>query len=79
MRSPGCKGIFVVVKLHKGGNLDESFGNGGIKRIDIDKYDDFRDMVLQPDGKIIVAGYTKPGKFNEFAIFRLDDQGLLGP
>ena len=36
-------------------------------------------MVLQPNGKIIVAGYTKPGKFNEFAIFRLDKQGLLDP
>ena len=70
---------FVVVRLHPEGELDESFGNGGIKRIDIDKYDNFRDMVLQRDGKIIVAGYTKPGKFNEFAIFRLDTQGLLDP
>ena len=33
---------FVVVKLHPEGNLDESFGNGGIKRIDIDKYGRFQ-------------------------------------
>jgi uncharacterized delta-60 repeat protein len=40
------------------GSLDETFGDNGTVRSDLTNYsDNANDMVLQPDGKIIVGGY----------------------
>ena len=70
---------FGLIRLHPNGQLDHIFANGGIKRIDIGKYDHFRDLVIQEDGHIVVAGYSKPDKFHQFALFRIDPQGQLDP
>ncbi|MEM6802798.1 MAG: hypothetical protein AAF696_15420, partial [Bacteroidota bacterium] len=70
---------FAIVRLHTDGRLDREFGNGGIKRIDVGKYDSFQDFLVQEDGKILVCGYTKPERFTKFAVFRLDEDGNPDP
>lgn len=70
---------FAIVRLKPNGNTDYEFGNGGIKRIDVGKYDAFQQLLIQDDGKILVCGYTKPDRFTKFAVFRLDDDGNPDP
>jgi uncharacterized delta-60 repeat protein len=49
-----------VLQLDSTGHLVTSFGTNGIVRLSIGKYDDSaNDVVVQPDGKILLAGYTK--------------------
>lgn len=40
------------------GRLDPSFGTGGLVRHDVGPVDDGQEAVLQPDGKIVIVGYT---------------------
>lgn len=58
------------------GALDQSFGTGGIVITDFDHGNDFGNTVaLQPDGRIIMAGYG--GEFNGFALARYNSDGSL--
>lgn len=70
---------FAIVRLKVDGRVDYEFGNGGIKRIDVGKYDSFQQLLVQEDGKILVCGYTKPDRFTKFAVFRLDSDGNPDP
>jgi uncharacterized delta-60 repeat protein len=73
---------FAVVRFTKQGNLDSSFGNGGIVTTDLTpsdstsgslNQDTATGVVLQPDGKIIVAGWTtNPGSY-------IDGSGFTPP
>jgi uncharacterized delta-60 repeat protein len=48
----------LLVRYMPDGSLDETFGDNGTVRSDLTNYsDNANDMVLQPDGKIIVGGY----------------------
>lgn len=59
------------------GDLDPSFGVGGKVTTDFfNNFDDANDMVIQPDGKIIVVGITTP---SDFAIARYNNDGSLDP
>ena len=50
-------GRFAVARLHAGGTLDLTFSGDGKVRTDLLGADDFgNDVVLQPDGKIVVGG-----------------------
>ncbi|HEX8287321.1 MAG TPA: hypothetical protein VF556_04965 [Pyrinomonadaceae bacterium] len=51
----------VVLRYNSNGSLDNSFDGDGIKTINFDvqfSTDVFSDVVIQPDGKIVVAGST---------------------
>ena len=57
---------YAVVRYVPDGNLDPSFGRGGIVRTDVGGIDHARAVALQPDGRIVVAGtvlarYTSDG------------------
>jgi len=57
---------YAVARYAPDGNLDPSFGRGGIVRTDVGGIDDARAVALQPDGRIVVAGtvlarYTPDG------------------
>lgn len=66
---------FAIVRLNTDGSADASFGFRGRKMLDIARYDHAADVVVQPDGRILVAGHARAGTFNEFVAFRLDAQG----
>lgn len=69
---------FTLVRYNGDGSLDLSFGAGGIARAHFLGADRAMDLALQPDGKILVAGYTD---FNSgassFALARFNRDGSL--
>ena len=51
---------FALVRYRPDGSLDPSFGNGGLVTTDIGGSDDYGSSVaIQPDAKIVVAGYSQ--------------------
>jgi len=66
---------FAVARYSSGGVLDNSFDGDGKKTVSIGSGNDVAySVVIQPDGKILVAG-TKAGTTNDFAITRLTTGG----
>jgi len=60
------------------GDLDPTFGTGGLVVTDIGPYADYgRAMALQPDGKIVVAGYSSMSINDDFAVVRYNADGSL--
>jgi uncharacterized delta-60 repeat protein len=49
---------FIVVRYNSNGTLDHSFSGDGKARIDFGGYDEAYAVAVQPDGKIVVAGYS---------------------
>jgi uncharacterized delta-60 repeat protein len=47
---------FAAARLLPDGTLDPSFGDGGQARLGVDGFVESRQLVLQPDGKPVVAG-----------------------
>jgi uncharacterized delta-60 repeat protein len=64
---------FAVTRHNSDGSLDTTFGDGGYKVV---MQGQANDLVLQPDGKIVVAGYSQNGAYN-FAVARLLPDGNL--
>jgi uncharacterized delta-60 repeat protein len=52
---------FYVGRFDAAGALDSSFGTGGVVRTVIGTGNQLRDMLLQPDGKIVVSGDAAVG------------------
>jgi uncharacterized delta-60 repeat protein len=63
----------AVVRYRSDGTLDTGFGAGGIITADFHGKGEFgQDVALQPDGKIVAAGYTANGFDTEFALIRIN-------
>ena len=68
---------FAVVRYNANGSLDTSFGSGGKVTTPIgSSSDDANSVVLQSDGKIIVAGFSN-GATRDFAVVRYNANGSL--
>jgi len=66
-----------MVRLNSDGSLDATFGSGGKVSTSFTNGDDIgRTIVLQPDGKIILAGYINNGNL-DFAMARYTSSGAL--
>jgi uncharacterized delta-60 repeat protein/uncharacterized repeat protein (TIGR01451 family) len=58
------------------GDLDPSFGSGGVTSVDVGGSDFSTDVAVQSDGRIVVVGYTNvPPEDRAFAIARFDADG----
>src|SRR3990172_3997159 len=71
--------FFFLNTFAKDGDLDPTFGTGGLVITDFASSDDFGNSIaIQPDGKIIVAGFiaTGPNPAN-FALARYTATGIL--
>ncbi|RMG23105.1 MAG: hypothetical protein D6730_15150 [Bacteroidetes bacterium] len=66
---------FRVYRLTAEGRTDTTFGVNGLVHIDISGQ--ASSLALQPDGKILVAGYRQRGKFRDMAVCRLLPDGSL--
>jgi len=65
---------FALIRYNANGTLDPAFGTGGIVLVDIRHGDDHVSAVaIQPDGKIVVAGYSN----TDVALARLKANGTL--
>nr|WP_249729097.1 delta-60 repeat domain-containing protein [Acidovorax sp. CCYZU-2555] len=69
---------FSLIRLNANGSLDEGFGDGGKQLLDVDgSADSGQSIAVQPDGKIVLAGYSWNGYKNNFLLIRLDADGRL--
>lgn len=69
---------FVAARLAPTGSLDSSFGNGGIVTLPIGSWAVGQAVVLQPDGKIVIAGNARSATgTSEAAVARLNSNGSL--
>ena len=84
----GPNGDFLVARYLPDGTNDLSFGIGGLMTTDFGSgaYDEPYAVLLQPDGKIVLGGYTNdaegPGVLfgaDQLALARYGPNGLLDP
>ncbi|HJP66051.1 MAG TPA: delta-60 repeat domain-containing protein, partial [Actinomycetota bacterium] len=62
------------------GDLDPTFGSGGVQTTPIGPADDVaHGMAVQPDGKVIAVGHTFNGSIDDFAVARYTTAGVLDP
>lgn len=72
-----------ITRYNYDGSLDNTFGNGGIVVTDFDpdQHDIANSVALQPDGKILVSGYTEGSYLHpertDFAVVRFNEDGSL--
>ncbi|MBL8613586.1 MAG: hypothetical protein JNL38_39975, partial [Myxococcales bacterium] len=72
---------FAVVRLMPNGSLDPAFGTAGLVETKVGNTSHaLRALTLQPDGKILIAGYTRfVGQNFDFAVLRYSADGALDP
>jgi len=68
---------FAVVRFASDGSLDTTFGTGGLASSDLGGQDRGFAVVLQSDGKIVVAGERLVGTSLDFAVVRYSTNGSL--
>jgi uncharacterized delta-60 repeat protein len=79
---PNNESDFVLARYNSNGALDPTFGSGGKINTDFSGTSDrIEDMIIQPDGKILVAGASfggNPANSNpDFALARYNNDGSL--
>ncbi len=71
---------FALLRYKTDGSLDSLFGDNGKKLTAIGSFDAGRAVVVQPDGKILVAGYSYPTfdpQSADMVLLRYDANGEL--
>lgn len=68
---------FMLLQLNPNGSLDRQFGNQGKVITDLGGSDEIHYLVLAPNGKIIVAGYSKIKKKVGAVVARFHPDGSL--
>lgn len=70
---------FALARYNVDGSPDNSFDTDGIvlTHINSSSYDRAKSIVIQNDGKIIVAGYSSIGSNSDFALVRYNTDGTL--
>ena len=77
----GANRDFALARYHPDGSLDTGFGAGGLVLTDFGDWTDdgAASLVIQPDGKLVAAGFSnagRPGDF-DFALARYNPEGGL--
>jgi uncharacterized delta-60 repeat protein len=72
---------FALVRMDTSGNLDGTFGSGGKMTLDFfGQRDEIRDIAIQADGKIVLAGVAQDSNYKlHFAVARLTTSGVPDP
>jgi uncharacterized delta-60 repeat protein len=69
---------FALARYNVNGSLDTTFGSGGKVTTPIGSTEDVADdLVIQPDGKLAVAGFSYVGSRRVFALARYNANGSL--
>jgi uncharacterized delta-60 repeat protein len=83
LQSGTSRDDFALVRYNRDGSLDDTFGNQGWVRTDFLGFgDESKAVVVQPDGRILVAGYATKKTVNntydyDFALVRYLADGSL--
>jgi len=74
----GTNQDFAVARYNSNGTLDTSFGKNGKVRTDFyDEEDLISALTIQPDGKIVAAGYAAKASVWDLAVARYSEDGSL--
>src|SRR5205085_235620 len=74
----GSNNDFALARYRADGRLDGSFGKGGKVVTPIGSpHGEAVALVLEPDGKLVAAGYTNDGSNEDFALARYRADGSL--
>ena len=73
----GSNQDFALACYNANGTLDTSFNSGALVTTDFGGEDQVSDVVLQSDGKILVAGFSLNGTNSNIAIARYNSDGTL--
>lgn len=75
----GTNDDFILLRFLADGSADNSFGTSGLVKTSITKTsnDYGKALKIQPDGKIVLAGYTNNGVNNDYAIVRYNSNGTI--
>jgi len=80
-RNDGLKHNFAIIRLTPEGDLDPTFGDGGkvYTVFPVNRHDQSYALAVQPDGKMILAGYSYVGTTADyqFALARYNEDGSL--
>ena len=69
---------FALVRYNLDGSVDESFGSNGSVILKINQlYGVANSVIIQPDKKIVVAGYSDTGSATNFILARFDSEGVI--
>jgi uncharacterized delta-60 repeat protein len=68
----------VIVRYLANGSLDTSFNNDGIVTLDIGSFENrAHSVIIQQDGKIVIAGFSENGVSSDYALARFTSNGML--
>jgi uncharacterized delta-60 repeat protein len=70
---------FELARFERDGSLDQTFGQGGHVTAQMDHFDHLEDVALQPNGMIVVAGWTSTLTDWASALARFKADGSLDP
>jgi uncharacterized delta-60 repeat protein len=68
---------FAIVRFNVDGSHDSSFSGNGVLNIDFGDFASARNVLVQPDGKIVVVGTMDSGDELDYAMVRLNPNGDL--
>ncbi len=71
---------FAAIRYNEDGTIDETFGENGITLISVGITSftaTAKHVEIQPDGKIIIGGYAIGSDSDDFAIVRLNSDGII--
>jgi uncharacterized delta-60 repeat protein len=78
--SNGADDDFAIARYTSAGQLDQTFGSGGITTTPIGPGNDEGEaLVVQADKKVVVAGTSSNGSNDDFALVRYSVDGSLDP
>jgi uncharacterized delta-60 repeat protein len=73
----GSTSGFVLARYNSNGSLDTSFGSGGEVVTSLGANSNVSTLLLQPDGKLVVAGDTQPSGGDLWEVARYNANGSL--
>ena len=77
-KSNGNDNEWVIARYNTNGTLDNGFGVNGIVTQNVTSFDDvLTTAIIQPDGKIVVGGFSKPNDNYLWTLARYDSDGII--
>jgi uncharacterized delta-60 repeat protein len=73
----GVNPDFGLVRLTSDGSLDTTFDGDGKLTTAVQTYNYPTELLVQPDGKIAMSGYSSPGGPSDFTLVRYNPDGSL--
>ena len=68
--------VFTVIRYNPNGSIDTSFGTNGVVNTNVGNFEGLVNILLQPDGKIILSGERYAGtNLTDFAVLRYNTDG----